>query len=124
MTYKEIYKRELDILIEKFDKRDKFYKMLEEYKFNHGQIPTKWLPDWTAYVSDGKRPWRQVPGVMKRLIKSARKIATREMTLNRHFGEEKTQAREYAAMQCVNKEITHELIKEIKESDRYKSFVK
>jgi hypothetical protein len=123
MTYKEIYKRELAIMFEEFDKRDKYYHEIEEFKFKHGKIPAEHLEAWTAYVSDGKRPWRQVPGVKKKLIKSARKIATREMTLNRHFGEERTQAREYAAMQCVNKEITPELIKEIKESERYKSLI-
>lgn len=75
LKFKKIYNEELKILIKKMDKRHKHYMMLEDFKFKHGQIPDKYSPDWTAWLTDGRKHWRKVPGVWKRIKKAAKAAA-------------------------------------------------
>jgi hypothetical protein len=79
LKFKQIYKEELAKLIEKMNKRHDFYMLLEQYKLNNGKIPNQYLPNWTAWVSDGRKHWRKVPGVMKRIKETARKAAENRM---------------------------------------------
>lgn len=74
-TFKQIYKEELDKLIEIFEKRHEFYQHLEGYKFKNGQIPNEYLPDWTAWITDKRQHWRKVPGVWRRIKQTAKKNA-------------------------------------------------
>lgn len=72
-TFRKIYKEELKKLIIKMDKRHSFYMDLEKYKLDHGQIPDGFSPQWTAWLSDGRKYWKKVPGVFNKIKKSARK---------------------------------------------------
>jgi hypothetical protein len=77
--FKAIYQEELKKLEDKMNKRDRLYQELENYKFKHGKIPNEYLPDWTAYITDGKKPWYKVPGVRKKIKAAARKAAENRM---------------------------------------------
>lgn len=75
LKFKTVYKKELNKLIEKMDKRHDFYLKLEDYKTISGQIPEQFLPEYTAWISDGRKHWRKVPGVWRRVKETARKAA-------------------------------------------------
>lgn len=74
--YQKIYREQLDILIHKMDKRDNFYRLLEEWKLKYGEVPVSYLGDWVAYTSDSRylnngKTWRDVKGVFKTIKKAA-----------------------------------------------------
>lgn len=83
--FKLAYKIELETLEETFDKRDRVYRMLEDWKFKHGEIPTEYLGQWTAYLTDGRYllknklvkgkkvpfTWRDIKGVYKKVKETA-----------------------------------------------------
>lgn len=71
-TFKQMYEEELKKLVEEFDKRHEFYQELENYKFNYGKIPEKFLSNYAAWMSDGKKYWKKIPGVWAKIKKTAR----------------------------------------------------
>lgn len=68
------YEQELKILESKMDYRDDFYKILQSYFDKHRHIPKKYMAAWNEYQKD-TRPWREIPGIQKKLIKAAKKMA-------------------------------------------------
>lgn len=74
--FKKIYKEELFKISEKMDKRHIFYKKLEEFRIKSGYIPKEYLMHWTSFISDGKKYWKKVPSILKKIKKTARISAT------------------------------------------------
>jgi len=79
--FKTVYNIELEKLEYMFDKRDRVYRMLEDWKFKHGEIPVDYIGQWTAYVTDGRYlikykkvkkekialSWKDIPHVYKKV---------------------------------------------------------
>jgi len=70
---KEIYVE----LEKKFDARDRVYELLERHYKKYGNIPKKYIADWNQYQTD-KRSWREIPGVKKKLWRTARRMEKNE----------------------------------------------
>lgn len=73
---KETYSEELKTLCEQMDKRDKFYRSLEEYYQKTAEIPEKYIPGWTGYLTEGRylmnyhdetESWKKLKKVYKRI---------------------------------------------------------
>lgn len=61
------------LMSDKMDKRHKFLSMLLEQYPKKEQCPSKFIKDWEAFEEDGFKCWRDMPKVVLRLKKAARK---------------------------------------------------
>jgi hypothetical protein len=73
---KETYANELKVLCEHMDKRDKFYRLLEEHYQKTGEIPHEYISGWAGYLTEGRylmnytdefASWKKLKKVYKRI---------------------------------------------------------
>ena len=71
----KFYKEELKKLESEMDKLDQFRLELKKVYDTHGWIPEKYLLAWENWKKEGFKMWRNIPGVMKKIHKAAKKAA-------------------------------------------------
>jgi hypothetical protein len=72
---RKIYKEQLSLLAEAMEKRHKVYMELEDFRLKNGYIPDEHIGTYASWLADGRRHWRQVPGVYRRIKQSAKRMA-------------------------------------------------
>jgi hypothetical protein len=78
LTRHEMLQNTFNLYAEQMDRRDEFFTALKKFHDEHGYIPKEHLGPWIVWTDqDKQRPWREVPGTVARLWKTAR-IAVRQ----------------------------------------------
>lgn len=78
LTRHQMLQNTFNLYAEQMDRRDEFFFKLKEFHEKYGYIPKEHLGPWLVWTEqDRQKPWREVPGTVARLWKTAR-IAVRQ----------------------------------------------
>jgi hypothetical protein len=77
MNWKTFYAEEYEILAAKMDKQDAYFRSLWEFADKNGAdiMPPEHSKGWLLARIHGRKSWRQIPKVRRRIKKAAIKAA-------------------------------------------------
>jgi hypothetical protein len=91
LAKKQKFEEAFKILSDYMDKRDEFYKLLQEEvdknkkgstpEDEYNAVPLQYKSDWAAYVKDGKRPWKRNRKAYMKIRKTAKMAAKNDVAM-------------------------------------------